>query len=931
MLVNCRSLKNKEHQIDELIISESPDIIAFTETWLDNDMNSGEFLPPEYVSYRRDRNCHGGGVMLAIHKRIPSYELNFENDTHEVCWCCVKLGNVSVGVAAAYRPEEDQGIFPSLQSQVMKLKDQTKFVIIAGDFNTRDFNWSLCCKGGNGNVSSTMESDIQNFVDSTALEQLVFFPTRITADTSSTLDLVFSNLLAETNIYPLPGISDHQVVCASFGLPGSSPCTFPLAKRYIFSQTNINNVNAKLEERYIQFKQKKMSVDDMLNTYMKDLHEVLEEEAPKKNLHVKNKPWHDRQVKRLVNQKKRRRKAYRRHGNDELLLEIKSLSRSVVNKMKSNKDLYIKEICNNFKQQPRKFWNYIRLYCATELSIPTLQNRDKAEITNAYQKANTLNKTFEDNFTVHSGENVPAMQNRLPNGNAFTMSRVTVGGVMKLIDDLKTNSAPGPDGLHPSTLKFTRDLSSKYLADIFNASLDTGVVPQSWKEAIVVPIFKQGSKNIPGNYRPISLTSILSKLLEHIIASQMMKFLIANNLLSDRQFGFRAKSSTELMLISMVHKISNNIQGGGQVDIIGIDFQKAFDRVSHEHLLSKLAGYGLNIVIPWFRSFLLGRTQRVKVDGELSDCVFVKSGVPQGSVIGPILFSIYINDILDDLECDPYLYADDNYLVRQIFDIRDCHALQRDLNRLNSWCNDWAMVAQPDKSVCLTVTRSTAPILHNYVLSERSLTRVQSMKCLGITLQADLRWDEHIKCVTGKASNRLRFLMRVLRDFSAETKKVAYISMVRSLLEYAVSAWDPWGADQTRKLEMVQRRASRFITGRYNHDECVTDLLWNLGLQSLEERRKQHRLNLLYKIKHGKSILQADDYLLDPTFISKSDHSQKIRRWQCTTDFFRWSFFPRTIVEWNNLPSSVVEAPSVESFARLCEALYVKPTCDHSF
>ena len=271
---------------------------------------------------------------------------------------------------------------------------------------------------------------------------------------------------------------------------------------------------------------------------------------------------------------------------------------------------------------------------------------------------------------------------------------------------LDHNKASGPEQLLPWFLKAYADYVYEMLSDIFTMSVKLGSsIPSRWKEANICSIFKKGNKSEPANYRPISLTCVCCKILEHIIHSHVMKFLDKHNILTDSQHGFRAKRSTETQLLLTIDDISKQVDQNSTISMAILDFSKAFDKVPHKRLLSKLLAYGINgELLNWFESFLTNRVQRVVCDGEISDPKCVLSGVPQGTVLGPLLFLLYVNDIPDNITSTVRLFADDCLVYRKINSPTDQQLLQEDLNKLEHWQNKWQMNFNPSKCYILTIS-----------------------------------------------------------------------------------------------------------------------------------------------------------------------------------------------------------------------------------
>ena len=310
---------------------------------------------------------------------------------------------------------------------------------------------------------------------------------------------------------------------------------------------------------------------------------------------------------------------------------------------------------------------------------------------------------------------------------------------------------------------------SPMLALIYNESLAQGTVPDDWRQANVAPVFKKGEKCNAANYRPVSLTCICCKTLEHIIVSNINKHLAFESTLADCQHGFRSQRSCKTQLVQFYHDMVSNLDGARdrgqkQTDVIIMDFAKAFDKVPHRRLLYKLGYYGIRgSTHKWISSWLSERSQKVVLDGQASDPVPVLSGVPQGSVLGPVLFLIFINDLPDNIRSPVRLFADDCVLYRNIKSPIDCQILQDDLNSLSQWETDWQMKFNVAKCHSMRVTRHLPDkqILFDYTLHQQKLEQVQSAKYLGLTITDNLDWGQHVSEISCKATKTMGFLRRI--------------------------------------------------------------------------------------------------------------------------------------------------------------------------
>ena len=310
--------------------------------------------------------------------------------------------------------------------------------------------------------------------------------------------------------------------------------------------------------------------------------------------------------------------------------------------------------------------------------------------------------------------------------------------------------------------------------------------------------------------------------MEHILVSNIMAHLNEHSILHDRQHGFRAMRSCETQLVTFIDELAGKMSKGSQVDVIIMDFSKAFDRVPHKRLMHKLEYYGIQgSTLAWISSFLSSRTQRVLVAGEASGLLDVDSGVPQGSVLGPVLFLLYVNDLPASTVSPMRLFADDAILYRDIKTAEDSDLLQSDLDRVAQWEKDWLMDLNPAKCSVLRFTRCRKVHAYQYTSQGIPLKLEESTKYLGLTLTSKLDWSPHIKNISSKANKTLGFIRRHLWRAPKKIKETAYTTMVRPQLEYCASVWDPHTKNNIYQIERVQRRAARFVEQNYHNTSSV--------------------------------------------------------------------------------------------------------------
>jgi len=306
------------------------------------------------------------------------------------------------------------------------------------------------------------------------------------------------------------------------------------------------------------------------------------------------------------------------------------------------------------------------------------------------------------------------------------------------------------------------------------------------------------------------------------------------------------------------------------------------------------------------------------VNGEFSSDVSVDSGVPQGSVLGPLLFLCHINDLPEWVHSDVRMFADDCLLYRKIKTEDDHHAIQRDLHALEKWASMWGMSFNATKCYVMRVSRKKTPSDWIYNLNGTPLDKVETNPYLGLLLSQDLKPSKHIQKVSKKANNTLSFLRRNLKSCPKSLKETAYTSLVRSVIEYASAVWDPYLDKDKQCLEKIQRRAARFVTNNYTDytPGSMTNILKQLNWPTLETRRREMRLILFYKIVNGLIAIPKENFIKRNHNATRSTNTLRFNRFSPIpkTDIAKYSFFPNTIIDWNNLKDEIVTAPNIERF-----------------
>ena len=527
-------------------------------------------------------------------------------------------------------------------------------------------------------------------------------------------------------------------------------------------------------------------------------------------------------------------------------------------------------------------------------------------------KANLFNKMFSSYSELNAGNRVPPNLDFRMNARLQEII-LSESEVLDILKTLKTNKAIGPDEISPLLLKNTADVIVGPLTLLFNKSLSSNVFPAIWKIAHITPIFKNGDRHLCTNYRPVSLLSIPEKILEKCVFKYLFNHLRNNNLIHKMQSGFMPKDSTTHQLVYLYHVLGEALDNNKKVRVVFGDISKAFDRVWHAGLLTKLSSIGITGQLNnWFSNYLSGRAQRVVLGSEQSDLMPIKAGVPQGSVLGPILFLVYINDIADELECRVSLFADDNIVDIFADTVDECaNVLNRDLEKMENWAYTWLVTFNARKTcdMPLSLQTRTNIILPPLHFKNEVIKTVNSHCHLGLTLTSNLKWSAHINNICIKANKRLAILNKLSFKINRKGLEQLYFAYVRSILEYGDIVFANAAPNDLSKLDKIHKRAAKIVAGGIRGVSSCT-LFKELSWETLSQRRENRRILMFSDIVHHRSPTYLQD-LLPGSVESRSGHrynlgnSDLMDTFSCRTETFKSSFFPYSTIFWNNLDENL--------------------------
>ena len=586
---------------------------------------------------------------------------------------------------------------------------------------------------------------------------------------------------------------------------------------------------------------------DCMNIFYKTLDREMDKFIPKKLRRADQKPiWMNKNILRLIRKKKRLWQWYMRDGGKDYasFQAYRDIQKEVKKEVKQAKKKLERKLAKEAKKNSKQFYSYLKKKTSNRVTVGPLKEGEEL-VTDHQQMANILNSFFCSVFTEEDMQNFPEIGQQYQGDEPLINVTFTSEKVREKLTKLKPSAAPGPDKIWAKVLHSLADVLAEPLAHVYKKLLEEGCVPTIWKTANVCPVFKKGSKGDPGNYRPISLTCILCKVMESIIRDAMIKFLISNNLICSSQHGFLPGRSTLTNLLEYLETLTRLVDEGHAVDVLYLDFRKAFDVVPKERLLAKMDSMGVRgNVLGWVREWLSGRTQKVVLNGKESELGDVRSGVVQGSTLGPTLFLIYINDIsssvkqgesaLDLTNSILSLFADDTKWGRCVDTAEDAEKFQEGINRLEAWSRLWQMQFNTSKCKVMHLGRRGNPGCV-YMMGDTVLESSSAEKDIGVMVHDSLKPSLHCAKAAAKANAVLGQISRAVLYRDSNTFVRLYIVYVRPILEYCIQAVGPYSVADKQCLEKVQIRAVGMVSniprGSYEEE------LKRLNLTTLTERR----------------------------------------------------------------------------------------------
>lgn len=870
---NVNRARTKLTEIYLNVLNNEYDLICLTETNLNASIHNGELFDERYNVFRRDRqdSCsrkeQGGGVLIAVNKHINVVrQTHWESDLEDV-WLSIipsKDGVSIINVCVCYLPPDlSNSVLSDFYSHcngiILNANSNTEFILI-GDFNTHKITWNQSQNVNAFQPSNAGDYKAQLLSDTINVCNLLQF-NNVANYNSRYLDLVISSLktIVVKEEEPICRFEGHHpalsITLLLKSLNNDRPIKQKSKERLNYSKCNYELVKGEISSSAWTQILSSSGIDECIEIFYNVLYEIIKKNTPtfghksKKDYPI----WYSNGLIRCIVEKNKYHKRFKKYGNPRDYDSFSMLRSRCRILMRESHKTYLLSVEDSLKTNPRCFWRYINSKKG-RVTVPQTMSFGKETTSDSQGICELFSKFFGSVFEHPSVNHLNPTIN-INDCDLLSGLHIDEIQILNKIKHLDRNKGAGPDEIPPSFIITCASELSYPLWILFNKSLNAGTFPSRWKIAHIIPIYKSGDKSICDNYRPISILSTFSKLFESIIYDSI--YAHVKNKLSDSQHGFIKNRSTLSNLLEYKNYICESFATGGQVDAVYTDFSKAFDKVNHALLIDKIGSYGVHgNLLRWVCSYLSNRSQLVAIKGYISSPVKIVSGIPQGSHLGPLLFIIFINDLVSYLKCPTLLYADDLKIFLSVSDIDSCLKIQRDLDTLASWCNSNGMALNTNKCSCISFTKKRQRTTYNYSINGILLERKSIVKDLGVVFDEQLSFRSHYEQIINKGNQLLGFIVRSTKNFKKPQSLITlFCSVVRPILEYACPIWSPHYKIYTNNIERVQKRCLKILLYRCNIGRRVLNYeerLHRFHLSSLDNRRKRYDLICLHKLIHSK-------------------------------------------------------------------------------
>lgn len=928
--LNIASLVLHIDELRILLAKQCLDVLCLNETRLDSTISDNIVHIDGYEIIRRDRNRNGGGVCIYIRTSMTySLRNDFANDQYETLSIDISKPNSSpFNVTALYRPPGcDDDFFVNLENIISTLDNEHKDYYLLGDLNCNYLS----------EVCNSQLSQLKLLSQVYQLNQLIDEPTRITSTTKTLIDVIFTNdcsRIVASGVSHV-AISDHSLVYTIRKIAIPTQNTHKYITTRDFKNFNPEKFKADLSSIPWNTINNCESPEEMLNVWQHLFTTVADKHAPIRTKRVRHKksPWITPHIRTLIiNRNKLKRKAVINNTPD-LWCDFKKVRNAVNNEIKEAKATFYRSQIESSLGNPKAIWNTInQLTHRKKTSTTSIRELkiDGKSFTEPVDLCEILNNHF-----IQVGSNlassIPVSETNFkdyvkPVNTSFCLQKTTETIVLKLLNKLQVHKATGLDNISSRLIKVSAPIISDSLTVIINKSIETGIFPSQWKYAKVFPLFKANDRTDRLNYRPISVLPMLSKICERIVYDQLYTYLSKNNILNKYQSGFRSLHSTVTALLDATNEWYLNMDNDMINLITFLDLAKAFDTVSHHILLEKLNVYGIcGKSLDWFASYLSNRQQSCVVEGHISKPQKITCGVPQGSILGPLLFLLFINDLPTCLQyTKARMYADDTSLSAASKSTSELQShVKCDLDSIHKWlkANKLSLNVTKTEYMYIATSFKLANLgrIFPITIGNQPIKRVKSTKCLGVYFDENMSWSKHIDHLSKKVCRSINGLKQARKFVPKQTLVSIYNALTQPYFDYCDTVWGNLSKGPSSCLQKLQNRAARIITFQ-GYDTRSADILEELNWENLSQRRDKHLCLMVYKALNNKVpgylndlFVKCSDYISYRSKLRDSEINLALTRTP-KTECFKGSFSYRGVQMWNSLPHDFKIPQSLTTF-----------------
>jgi len=933
MHVNINSILPKLEELRYIVNSSKLSIIGISESKLDSSVDDNEINIPGYNILRKDRSRNGGGVLAYIKDDLSFNIRDDLKSSNETIFFEIFLPHTRpILIGIVYRPPSDSKFLEVFHSTLENGKEfDNQEVYILGDMNINMDPSNI----NNANI----RENYREFCKTHGFLQLIKTNTHVTKSSSSLIDHILTNSkehisqsgVIETNF------SDHFSIFMTRKITRSKYNKHKTIKIRSFKNYDKDTYLKKLNEINLPDLNMSSDLDEIYNSFINQLSEIIDDVAPLREIRVKNNTpdWFDGEIMDEIKNRNKLYQKFRVSRKEEDNMNYRTSRNQVHALINGKKKTYIQNSLKENKRDPKKLWKTLK-----NLGLPS-KSKSNSKINliingELNSKPADIAEHFNSFYSTMAEklvEKLPKALNKFGNSetekyyqekniqqNNFKFQTVGQAEITEILHNINSSKASGFDNIPGRFLRDGSDIISRQISDIFNLSVLQSKFPSQCKIAKVRPIFKKGSKLEPVNYRPISLLPLISKVFEKCIHDQLHKYVTDFNIMYKFQSGFRSDFSTDTCLSYLHNKILRGMDEGKYTGMILIDLQKAFDTVDHEILLSKIKHIGLSVeAIGWIKSYLADRAAFVEIEGEKSSNRDVKCGVPQGSILGPLLFSLYINDMSQAVSCELLLYADDSCLT---VTHRDVGYIEKTLNDNFSSLCEWLV----DNKLSIHIGKTESILFGtqnnlnknsdlNIRYGQQDIEQKQNVKYLGVTLDDRLTGKSKAESVLSKINNKLRFLYRKQKFLDKDIRRLLCNALIQPHYDLACSSWFPLLTENLKKrLQISQNKCIRFCLNLGCRESISLDKFREINWLPVEERVNQSICTLIYKYLHN----NVPEYIEDIFNLKIRKHNTRnpnvLMRPFCPTNMGQKAISYQGPKLWEGIPIDIKNKLNIASF-----------------